>query len=193
MKRGRERGVAALHACVKCSRTGTQRVQHASHLVDDSGGGGVGLLLKGVHQHHLLVPSQGRQNRHAVQEQLHLTGLILVHLPDMVPEQTHTHTHTHIIILHESCTGTANMLQGPVMYDSSSKIPECHTQLFAGVMYNSVSSQSAYILYNMLHVSGMRKDSQQLADRSYGSSVLEVLGRGPCRSEESKPCESWSK
>lgn len=73
------------------------------------------------------------------------------------------------------------------MYDSSSRIPECHTQLFAGVMYNSV----AYILYNMLHVSGMRKDSQQLADRSYGSSVLEVLGRG--RSEESKPCESWSK
>ena len=54
-------------------------------LVDDSGSGGVGLLLQGVHQHHLLLPSQGSQDGDTVQEELHLASLVLVNLPHMVP------------------------------------------------------------------------------------------------------------
>ena len=56
-----------------------------TYLVDDPGGGGIGLLLQGVHQHHLLLPCQGGQDGHTVEEQLHLACLILVHLPHMVP------------------------------------------------------------------------------------------------------------
>lgn len=54
-------------------------------LVDDPGGWSVGLLLQSIHQHHLLLPGQGRQDGHAVQEQLHLAGLVLVHFPHMMP------------------------------------------------------------------------------------------------------------
>ena len=57
----------------------------AADLIDDSGGWCVSFLLKSIHQHHLLISCQGSQNGHAVQEQLHLAGLILVHLPHVVP------------------------------------------------------------------------------------------------------------
>ena len=55
------------------------------YLVDDAGGGLEGLLLQRIHQPQLLVPGQGRQNGHAVQEKLDLAGLRLLDLPHIVP------------------------------------------------------------------------------------------------------------